>query len=144
MGKFISLLDESVVVPLPTAVSFTSEELYEPALTQKIGCWYIRPGRPYGLVILGTTGEFELFVKAPANSQAEATLEISLQRARLIKNEAKATAKIPFNIKWKPGDTVFREGRNWKVVRVDHQTAGGATPDVTTLSLRQIPVVVLQ
>ena len=144
MGVFHFLLDETAIRSMATALTFTSELFHESNLTQTIGCWYIKPGLPYGLVVTGSTGEFPLFVKAAANSQAKATLETSLQRARLLKGELKATAQLPFDISWRPGDTVEREGRKLKVVRVDHSTAAGPTPNTTNLTLRGIPPVVLQ
>ena len=142
VGNFEFLLDETPIKPLPKTVEFSYDIHYEPGETQAIGCKYFIPGQPEGTVVVGTTGDYPRYVKAPANSKAEATLEISLQRMRILKSESKGNAQIPLDLSWRPGDTTEREGRIWKVVRVDHSSSGGANPNLTTLALRGIPPVV--
>ena len=116
------------------------EDEIDPA-TQPIGCAYldlpmgesilIRPEARAGLPP-------PIFVEHPANSRAEAELEIALQRAKFAAEHLTGGASVPLDTTIMPLHTVSAFHQVWKVTRVTHRWPEGSAAETTELQLRAV------
>ena len=135
----ISLLDlTNVSEAKPISPAEWSEEATFIDNTERpISCQFYTGGAPLGTVILGSDTTLPtLRVKDPANSEAEAYLEIMLQRLRLLSADPKASAVIPLDLSLNPGAAVSYEGQDWIILKSIHRLTATSRVDTTNLTLR--------
>ena len=153
-GDLAFLLERGDPVALEQIADWSDDEDELDPATQPISCVYIDPAPVVfvgNLPRLSDAGQSvltlpeptptslpPLFVEEPANSRAEAELEIALQRAHLTAEHLTAGASVPLDPTIKPLDTVSAEGKVWKVTRVTHRWPAGTAPETTELQLRAI------
>lgn len=136
--RIISLVATSGnATPPTTDAEWVRQTHYTNAATVRIECRYQAND---GSIQTYATGSLTppRKVELPAASRAEAYLEITLQRLRLLAEAERAELTIPLDLTISPGQGLTYDNSDWVIVRAIH-TIGADRPYTTAATLRPVP-----